>query len=340
MHGMNHNDARRPQARIHRGGRASMHRGTACLLAALLMLMLPLPSSSAAGFTLCTDGIQATAEYLCGEIGPRPAGTDAERAACDWLQLRLEDVGFCEAEGTLLRCAFAAPQGIESENLVAICNAGRTDLPLISIVAHYDSVNASPGARDNAAAVGILLELARALGPEAAQLPCEIRMVFLGSEENGYHGAGAYVQSLSELDRARHLAAFNMDISAASPEDGAEPVIYILGGFQADGRYMDAELLPECTNRVAQAAARAWEAAHGQVPKLFVYGQSDHVRFHEAKLEAVNLCWRRIEDGLPCLPASYHQSTDVPADLDWEAAAQAGACILDAIGLLCEAESA
>ncbi len=339
MHGTNLYDAQRPQARIHRGGRASIHRRTICLLAALLALALPL-SGSAAEFALRADGIRATVKYLCDEVGPRPAGTDAERAACDWLRLRLEDIGFCEAEGTLRRCAFAAPQEIESENLVAICNAGRTDLPLISIVAHYDSVDASPGARDNAAAVGILLELARALGPEAAQLPCEIRMAFLGSEENGYHGAGAYVQSLSEQDRARHLAAFNMDISAASPEDGAEPVIYILGGFQADGRYMDAEFLPECTNRVAQAAARAWEAAHGQAPKLFVYGQSDHVRFHEAKLEAVNLCWRRIEDGLPCLPASYHQPTDVPADLDWEAASQTGACILDAIDLLCEAESA
>lgn len=172
------------------------------------------------------------------------------------------------------------------------------------------------------------------LGREAA-LPCEIRMVFLGSEENGYHGAKAYVQSLTDQDRARHIAAFNMDISAASPSDAAEPVIFILGGHLPDGRYADAEFLPACTNSVADAAAQAWAAAHGEKLPIFVYGESDHIRFHEAELEAVNLCMRRLEDGLPRLPESYHQMHDLPEELDYDAAAQLGACILDAIALLC-----
>ena len=280
------------------------------------------------------ENIRATAEYLCNEISCRPAGSVAERSACDHLALQLEALGFSQADGTLLRSAFDGLQGMRSENLTAICNGGRDELPLVSIVAHYDSVATSPGARDNAAAVGILLELARVLGREAA-LPCEIRMVFLGSEENGYHGAKAYVQSLTDQDRARHIAAFNMDISAASPSDAAEPVIFILGGHLPDGRYADAEFLPACTNSVADAAARAWAAAHGERPRIFVYGESDHIRFHEAELEAVNLCMRRLEDGLPRLPESYHQMHDLPEELDYDAAAQLGACILDAIALLC-----
>ena len=91
---------------------------------------------------------------------------------------------------------------------------------------------------------------------------------------------------------------------------------------------------------MAEAVARAWKAAHGEAPRIFVYGQSDHVRFHEAELEAVNLCMRRLEDGLPCLPESYHQPWDLPEELDYGMAAQLGACILDAIELLCPAAGA
>lgn len=300
-------------------------------LAAALLATAPACATEA----LRPEGIRAAAEYLCGEIGCRPAGSAAERSACDYLFLQLKELGFSEADGTLVRSAFAGLKGAQSENLLASCNGGRDDLPLVSIVAHYDSVATSPGARDNAAAVGVLLEIARSLGRTQTDLPCEVRMVFLGSEENGYHGAKAYVQSLTAQDRARHIAAFNMDISAASPSDDAEPVIFILGGRLPDGRYADAEFLPLCTNSVAEAAAQAWASAHGASPRIFVYGESDHIRFHEAELEAVNLCVRHLEDGLPRLPESYHQPSDLPEELDYGAAAQLGACILDAIALLC-----
>ena len=306
-------------------------------IALILMIFLPLGRGLAEP-DLSAQNIQATVEWLTEEIGIREAGTPMERAACDGLAKQLSEMGFSEADGTLERSAFEGLKGVQSENLMAVCNGKRTEGPLISIVAHYDSVATSPGARDNAAAVGILLEIARLLGTEQPELSCEVRMVFLGSEENGYHGAHAYVQSLSEADRARHLAAFNMDISAASEADNASLVVNMLGAKLPDGRYMDAEFLPDLSNAPARAIAAASEALYGQaLGGVFCYGESDHVRFHEAGLEAVNVCWRRVEDGLPRLPESYHQMTDTAEDLDYDTALMTGRCLLAAVKSMADA---
>ncbi len=52
-------------------------------------------------------------------------------------------------------------------------------------MAHYDSATTAPGARDNTASVAILLEIAHCLKKGGAIPNCELRLVFLGSEENG-----------------------------------------------------------------------------------------------------------------------------------------------------------
>lgn len=281
-------------------------------------------------YDLDAGRIRADTEYQCDVIGIRPAGSPKERETCDWLQSRLEELGFSFEAGTLDRASFSGLQGQDSENLVAVCNPDPT-APLVSVVAHYDSVETSPGAGDNAASVAILLEIARYLGPAHPDFPCEIRMVFLGSEENGYHGSAAYVSSLSREDRDRHLGAYNMDISAACAGDGAVLVCTTLGGLR-DGTYTPGDYFSPQDNLVSSSVAGAYRALFGEeMGGVFHTGESDHVSFHNAGLDAANICWRRVENGLLRLPDCYHRMSDTPDILDYETARTTGRCILQAI---------
>ena len=71
-------------------------------------------------------------------------------------------------------------------------------LPALVIGAHYDTVQASPGADDNTSAVAILMEIVRALAPR--QTRRTVRYVFYDCEEPphfnfGTMGSGAHAQA-------------------------------------------------------------------------------------------------------------------------------------------------
>lgn len=64
---------------------------------------------------------------------------------------------------------------------------------VLLLIAHHDAVPGSPGANDNAAAVGILLSLIARLRFRASPR-LRVRLLFTAAEELGYLGARAYVQ--------------------------------------------------------------------------------------------------------------------------------------------------
>jgi Zn-dependent M28 family amino/carboxypeptidase len=67
---------------------------------------------------------------------------------------------------------------------------------VLVLIAHHDAVPGSPGANDNAAAVGILLSLLERI--EAAIPPgLRVRLLFTAAEELFYLGARAYVRDHS-----------------------------------------------------------------------------------------------------------------------------------------------
>ena len=275
--------------------------------------------------------IREDTEYLCDEIGIRVTGTEKERETADWIMESLRAAGFSENEN-LFRLSFESPKG-SSENVIAICNPDCPG-PIFSVVAHYDSVETSAGARDNAASVAGLLEIARYLGTDNTSFPCQIRMVFLGSEENGYHGSRAYVESLSPEERKRHAGAFNMDISASSASDEALLVCNTLGAV-AEGAYLEGNFIVPAEGKLTEAIRQAYRELYGrELGGVFHFGESDHVSFHNAQLEAVNVCWRKASGGMPVLPESYHKPEDTPEDLDYETVGASIRCIVRAIRIL------
>ena len=315
-----------------------MKKRTAMLLVGIALLgTLSGCTAQERSYGLDAGRIQADTQYLCEEIGDRPTGTEKERGACDWLEGQLEEIGFSYDAGTLQRVGFEGFPGMTSENLIAVCNRG-SDGPVLCVMAHYDSVEGSPGARDNGSAVCTLLELARYLGAERADLDAEVRILLLGSEENGYHGASAYVEGLSQEERERHLAAFNLENSAASPGPGAILLCGTMGGIQ-DGTYQEGNFLEPMENIASQAVSRAYQERYGgEALPVFHMGGSDHRIFHQAEIPAVNLCWKYIrEDGFPTVPEEYHQPTDTPEGMDFDTAVITGSCVLDALYQLADA---
>lgn len=77
--------------------------------------------------------------------------------------------------------------------------------PVLVLVAHHDAVPGSPGANDNAAAVGILLHLLERVA-QAPPSRLRVRFLFTGAEELGYLGARAYVAGVALGDLAGVLS--------------------------------------------------------------------------------------------------------------------------------------
>ena len=282
-------------------------------------------------YPLSAQRIREDTEYLCNVIGDRPTGTEKEAQACDWLEGALEEIGFSYEAGNLERTYFEGFPDMYSENLVATCNPG-SEGPILCVMAHYDSVEGTRGARDNGSSVAALLEIARYLGPAREDLEAEVRLLFLGSEENGYHGASAYIESLTEEELRRHLAAYNLENSAAVPGEGAVLMCATMGAV-VDGEYREGNFLEPLDNLASRTVEDSYQALYdgGEIP-VFHMGGSDHRIFHQAGIEASNVCWKYLrEDGFPRVPPEYHQPTDTPDGMDFDGAVLIGRCILDAL---------
>jgi hypothetical protein len=135
------------------------------------------------------------AEVIAGERSPLALSrlvegrANPEREAAVARYLAARGVPFA-------RHPFASAEGA-GESFSVDLGAGSRVLLLI---AHHDAVPGSPGANDNAAAVGILLTLLeRLVASRPATL--RVRLLFTAAEERGYLGAREYVRgaTLTEL---------------------------------------------------------------------------------------------------------------------------------------------
>ena len=202
--------------------------------------------------------------------GPREAGTEAERAAGDYLAGRLAGTGAEVGIGQI-----PLPSGSTTRNVSATYGVG----PLHVLVgAHYDSVRVSPGADDNGSGVVVLLELARRLATETPD-GLTVTVAFFGAEEvlSGYGGDNHHFGSRT---MAEAMAA-----SATLPDRMVSVDMVGLGDRLLAVTYLDTN----ATVAAALAAAGAEtgvdiiEAAKGDI--------SDHEGFARAGVPAAML-WR------------------------------------------------
>jgi Peptidase family M28 len=162
---------------------------------------------------------------------------------------------------------FASFEGA-GENFVV--EAGEGDRVLV-LIAHHDAVPGSPGANDNAAAVGILLRLlARVRATPPAGL--RVRFLFTAAEERGYLGARAYVR---EIDQRGVAGVVSLELCGI----GDTLVLWDAG---------DETPLVRSFGRAVEGLGYRREASYHVVGRIPVFG-SDHRAFWEAGIPACGL---------------------------------------------------
>jgi len=127
---------------------------------------------------------------LLRENKPHPVGSELNKVIKERLKNELDKLGIEHQEQKTWACASRFAGCAEVENLIGII-PGKTDLPYLAIMAHYDSVPMAPGAGDDGAGVVAILETARALKLEAP-FKHPIMLILTDAEENGLIGAEAF----------------------------------------------------------------------------------------------------------------------------------------------------
>lgn len=160
------------------------------------------------GETRLVEALRRHVEALAVEIGPRtPLDGDSLDRAAAYIRSSFEEMGLSVSEQSYDYC------GKRVANIVAA--PARQDASAFYVAgAHYDTVEGTPGADDNASAVAVLLELARRRAEAQQTLP--IRFVAFTLEEppafsTGHQGSRFFVERCRESEE-RVLGAIVLEM--------------------------------------------------------------------------------------------------------------------------------
>lgn len=176
---------------------------------------------------------------------------------------------------------------------------------IVCVTAHMDSVPLAPGANDNASGSAAMIEIARSM--KGLDIDKELRFIACGSEEVGLLGSKAYVASLSEDEKSRIIADFNMDMVATGYDPCSELGVYTNNGEE---------------NKVTEAMKTAGQKLNCLTTDSVSYdgvfdgkmGSSDHVSFENIGVDSalfINVDPEKKEDGVrSAIEPYYHKPED------------------------------
>lgn len=257
-----------------------------------------------------TRRIEDLIAFLCSpECAGRAPGTPESRAARERIMAELERAGVEPAgdEGWLQEVP-----GCGHNVIARVPGSGPLADRAIVVGAHYDHLGRAAhgeaywGADDNAAAVAILVELARALGrgPVAGR---QVVLAFFDGEEpphflTGTMGSMRWVRRpCVPLDRVDQMVCMDLVGHALGPDAVPDPVrrsLFVLGAERSQGT---GAIVEACGARARGLFVR--RLAMDVIPPL-----SDYHSFEEAGVASLFLTCGRWEH--------YHQVTDTPDRLD------------------------
>ncbi len=236
----------------------------------------------------------------------RQAQPRQNRRARDLVAGRLEKDGYD-----------VALQG-EFGNVVAVPPGAKGPWTLVG--AHYDSVEISPGADDNASGVAVLLATARAIAQADAPPVC---FVAFNGEEEGLLGSSDFTRTIGggEVTCAHVLESvgyFGREDGSQRMPDGLPikgPTVGDFIGLVGNGA------ASQTINETLKTAELAVPALRVVALKVFmgierwlpVLHRSDHSPFWKAGIAAV--MWT---DTAEFRNANYHRPSDTPDTLDYE----------------------
>jgi len=186
-------------------------------------LFLVAASESQAGETpFSVDSAMVHLRVIAGDIGPRPMGSDAERAAMQYAVARFREFG-C-SESYIMPVAYAS--GVNTRTGIAVgVLPGRTGR-IIILGAHIDSAGPElPGADDNASGCACVLELARVLSHHDHE--STFMFCLWGGEEEGLVGSKYFADHFDRMDSVVLMLQMDMADGSSTLEvfpDGAKGV--------------------------------------------------------------------------------------------------------------------
>lgn len=170
---------------------------------------------------IAPEGLRSYVAALSVDIGPRPAGSEAEAQAADTIATWFEAWGYDVSRQPFeLRADGAART---SQNVIAT-RPGTG--PVIVVGAHMDSVSTGTGADDNASGVAAMLAAAEALQTVETTRP--VTFIAFGGEERGMRGSRHYVAQLTPDQLANIAVMINIDTV------GAGDIAYAYAGAITD----------------------------------------------------------------------------------------------------------
>ncbi|WAK02932.1 M28 family peptidase [Methylobacter sp. YRD-M1] len=297
---------------------------------ALQMAVSPITISSAAASSTAPTAeqaglagrLQGHVSALAGAIGERNVfRPQALHAAADYIRAQWVAQGY-----QVVTQSYEA-LGVRSENL-EITLPGTDQLDKILLIgAHYDSVQGSPGANDNASGVAALLELSLALS--RMKPSCSIRFVAFVNEEPpffywGKMGSGVYAKAArAKNDDIRLMISLEM-LGYYSDAPHSQRYPPLLGFFYPDRANFIA-FVSNLDSRDQLHELVAVFRAHSDFPAeslaafSFVPGVSwsDHLSFWRENYKAV-----MVTDTAFYRYAYYHSEQDTPEKLDYIAMAR------------------
>jgi hypothetical protein len=265
-------------------------------------------------------------------LGPRPWGSPRGLKAAEFVEAKLREAGLAE-----VRVQEFTSHGRVGANVIGVLRAPGPEFVLVG--AHHDTAPESPGAYDDAAGVGVLIEVARVFSREPAR-PRTLVFVSFDGEEAWWTGsvttAGSreYVRALGP--EARNLvAALVVEMCGWN---GGTPVLHPIAyrDPMRPGRYL---ITPDWLIQAAQAGARRRASAMGVGDPYLSWLYQPAVRTFRVRLYGDDVSF--LQAGLPALFLSdssfsafypwYHQATDTADKIDAASLARVGAGVLGAV---------
>ena len=261
-------------------------------------------------------------QTLATEVGERHVHRpDALDAAAHYIESELAAIGFAVNRQTY------RVQGVACANLEVVLPGQRWPDESIVVGAHYDTVEGSPGADDNASAVAALIEIARLLKGRA--LARTLKLVAFVNEEPpffffGQMGSQVYARAARHRKEAIRLMISLEMLGYYRDAPGSQAYPPLFRHFHPDRGNFIAFVSNLRSRGVMRQAARAFRrhsafpletsATFGWIPGV---AWSDHLAF-----------WRENYPAFMCTDTAflrnpnYHSANDTPDTLDYRRLAQ------------------
>jgi Zn-dependent M28 family amino/carboxypeptidase len=277
----------------------------------------PLPPLTKEQRTL-EEELHSHVQTLAGQIGERNIfHHDRLAMAADYIRTTLAGTGH-EVRRQPYEVA-----GKICENVEAEVRGSRRPDDIIVIGAHYDSVQGSPGANDNASGVAAMLALARAFAK--ATLACTLRFIAFANEEpplfqTEYMGSRVYAKRSRERGERIALMLSLETIGYYSDEPGSQHLLFPLNLiYPSTGNFIafvsnveNGFLVRQLVGSFRQQAQFPSEggALWDLIPGV---GWSDHWAFWKEGFPAV-----MVTDTAPFRYPAYHSNADRPEFVQYE----------------------